>query len=402
MEQEGNAGTEIGPTLRQGWPLIAGSFFSIFTAYSNAFLLGPMLDVMGRDLHQPVSVLGQLAAISFIPWGFGAPFVGILSDHYGRKPVLLAGLLGMTLANLAASVAPDFWTLALCRFLTGLCGSCVPPSCVAALGDAFTGRTRGNAMAIASTGISISLIAGLPGIAFLTGVVGWRGGFVAAALVGVGAALSALWAFPWGRHKTATPPATLLGGFAWMRGSSPWYVISGNFCERIILGAFLTYVSVLLIRQYGIDQTSLAGMLTAMSIGTLIGSLAGGPLSGLRRRYLWIAVLILLQATFVVLMFSGATPLGFSVAAGFLYSMISQMSRPVVMDTLVTLAPRSRGVIIGFFATSNQIGQMVGASVGGLAIAWGGFPAIGAMSVLAAAGGVTAYVRLTRRLDAAA
>ena len=47
------------------------------------------------------------------------------------------------------------------------------------------------------------------------------------------------------------------------------------------------------------------------------------------------------------------------------------------MDDLISIAPQARGAIIGFYSTSNQAGLFLGASLGGFAIQWGGFEALG-------------------------
>ena len=72
-----------GAGFREGWPIILACFLTIFTAYTTAFILGPMLDVMGRDLGLSLTAMGQLAAIIFVPWGIGAPLPAPISDRYG-------------------------------------------------------------------------------------------------------------------------------------------------------------------------------------------------------------------------------------------------------------------------------------------------------------------------------
>lgn len=45
---------------------------------------------------------------------------GIVSDHYGRKPVVLVGLGGVMLSCLIFGVAQSYWVALLSRFIGGL------------------------------------------------------------------------------------------------------------------------------------------------------------------------------------------------------------------------------------------------------------------------------------------
>ena len=105
--------------IRQGWPIILACFFTIFTAYTTAFILGPMLEVMGRDLGLSLTAMGQLAAITFIPWGVGAPLLAPFSDRYGRKHVILVGVVGLSLSSIATSFVDGYLAVAVLRSSRG-------------------------------------------------------------------------------------------------------------------------------------------------------------------------------------------------------------------------------------------------------------------------------------------
>ena len=381
-------------SLREGWPFIAGCFLSIFSANTSALMLGPMLDAMGRDLGASVPAMGQAAALVFVAWGVAAPLVGPLSDRYGRKPVLLIGLAGLCLSNLATAGVSSYPALAACRLLAGAFCGCIPPTCIASIGDRFSARARGNAMAFAGAGISASLLAGLPFIAYLTGQAGWRWGFLLVAGAAIFAILLVLRVFP--PAPRPAQPASYLGSFAWMRLRSPWHLIAANVFDRIVISTFLTYISILFLRRYGRSLSSVAGLLSAMSAGTVIGGLTGGMLAERSWKFHALRLLALLQGALVAAQFSLLPPLALSVAAGFLYSLARPLSRPAVMDSLLILAPRSRGSILGCYATSNQLGQMLGAALGGLVIAWVDLEGLGALALAAGAGSAFFYGRLLR------
>lgn len=50
---------------------------------------------------------------------FSAPVLGALSDHYGRRPVLLLGLFGMAINFFVTALATEFWMLLAVRIMGG-------------------------------------------------------------------------------------------------------------------------------------------------------------------------------------------------------------------------------------------------------------------------------------------
>ena len=76
--------------------------------------------------------------------------------------------------------------------------------------------------------------------------------------------------------------------------------------RTVMTSAFLTYVSVFLIRTFDISLSAAGSLITAMSVGALIGGLLGGALAGVRRRFLIITALVLLQGELLAFHFSRA------------------------------------------------------------------------------------------------
>jgi multidrug resistance protein len=86
-----------------------------------------------------------------------APLWGILSDRYGRKPVLCVGVLGYALALFLIGLANSFTMLFLARSLSGLLSSAVMPSSMAYIGENSPEgeRSKGMGQLGAATGIGV-------------------------------------------------------------------------------------------------------------------------------------------------------------------------------------------------------------------------------------------------------
>jgi DHA1 family tetracycline resistance protein-like MFS transporter len=64
-------------------------------------------------------LMGAFAFMQF----FCAPLLGALSDHYGRRPLLLITIAGLALHYLFLAIAPSLWVLLFARLLGGVTGA---------------------------------------------------------------------------------------------------------------------------------------------------------------------------------------------------------------------------------------------------------------------------------------
>ncbi|MEC9344986.1 MAG: multidrug effflux MFS transporter [Pseudomonadota bacterium] len=81
-------------------------------------------------------------------FGIGQLFTGVLADRYGRRPVLLVGLVLYGISGFACLAAPDMGALLAARFVMGL-GSAAPRVvAVAAVRDCYGGRRMARVMSL--------------------------------------------------------------------------------------------------------------------------------------------------------------------------------------------------------------------------------------------------------------
>ncbi len=80
----------------------------------------PAMSQMAADLAVEPIRIQAVMAMYLIPYGFSQFIYGPLSDRYGRKPLMLVGLMVFVAGSLTASIAQSFELLLLGSFIQGL------------------------------------------------------------------------------------------------------------------------------------------------------------------------------------------------------------------------------------------------------------------------------------------
>src|ERR1700730_18241549 len=86
-------------------------------------LIIPALPATARALDVSPGTIQLSITLYLIGLAIGQPLYGPVSDRFGRRPVLLAGLALFTIAGIATAAAPGALTLVIARILQSI-GAC--------------------------------------------------------------------------------------------------------------------------------------------------------------------------------------------------------------------------------------------------------------------------------------
>ncbi|PDZ09014.1 Bcr/CflA family drug resistance efflux transporter [Bacillus pseudomycoides] len=138
----------------------------------------PSLPHMAKELHTNSNELQFTLSIYMIGYAFSTLICGILSDRYGRKPVLLAGLSIYLLATLLCLTASNVYVLIIGRFLQALGGGCGTVLARVIAKDTFESKDQIRILTYLSTAIAITpAIAPILG-GYLEFYFTWKSGFL--------------------------------------------------------------------------------------------------------------------------------------------------------------------------------------------------------------------------------
>ncbi|KAG5313372.1 PREDICTED: major facilitator superfamily domain-containing protein 10 isoform X1 [Acromyrmex echinatior] len=89
----------------------------------------------------------------------GSPIIGALSDIYGRKPLMLLCLIGISLSYLLWALSANFGIFVLARFVGGISKGNISLA-MAIISDVTSPKMRGKAMALVGIAFSIGFVVG--------------------------------------------------------------------------------------------------------------------------------------------------------------------------------------------------------------------------------------------------
>lgn len=343
----------------------------------SILMLGPLLVALAHEFHTSVAVAGQLVAATAITWGMTALLAGPVSDTYGRRLMLLTGVLLMAVGLLGSALAWNYVSLFAFRLLTGVGGALVPPNLIATLPDILPPARRGQAMGWLVSATGGVAAGGVPLVAFLLEVGGWRLPFY---VMGVGAL--GIWILFWTwLPQSSRQPGQSLAFFSRYRAvgahATFWYVLAVNALQQMVFVGMLSYLATHLMQTYHLPAGATALPLALAGSGVIVGGFLGGRVAGHPHRVAWFALSCVGGGLLAALVFTARVSPWVSVALAGGAAGLVRISSTVTPMVLMEWAGESRTTATGLFAVSNQMGVFGGPSVGGLALALGGFSMVG-------------------------
>ncbi|MDR6904574.1 DHA1 family inner membrane transport protein [Agromyces sp. 3263] len=297
----------------------------------------------------------------------GAPTIAAAAARWPRKRLLLALVTAFTLGTIGSAVLPTFELVLVARFIAAVPhGAYFGIASLVAASLMGPGK-RARGVALVLSGLTIANVIGVPAITWLGQAAGWRIAYLAVAGIFALTFLAVLLAVPW---QAGDPGATMQRELRAFGRAQVWFALGIGAIGFGGLFAVYTYVAPLATDVTGLAPAMVPVVLIMFGIGMTAGNLAGGRLadwSVRRSMYLFFGIL---AAALVLLGFTAANPVGLFTGV-FLVGAASAALSPTIQARLMDVARDSQSIAAALNHSALNIGNSVGALLGGLAIAAG-------------------------------
>ena len=284
---------------RQRWWICA----LLFAATTINYIDRNALSVLKTSLQQPLEAGGLAltdADYGWITFAFTAayaafpPLIGTAIDRFGVKRSLAVALVLWSLASAAHGLVATVLGLVVVRFLLGMAEAAHFPAAIKTVAMWFPQQERALATGLFNSGTALGIIAS-PITVWLALTFGWQSAFVAIGFAGL------VWLVFWQRGfqppeqhaqvsaeelayiRAGQPPATETVNLPWtalLRYREIWPFLLGKMLTDPVWWFFLFWLPSYLERERGQNPLKSAGLVALIYLGSSVGSIFGGWLSG--------------------------------------------------------------------------------------------------------------------------
>lgn len=160
--------------MKQQRLILVVAIMASFVAFLDGSVVNVALPAIGTGLGGGLSLQQWVVNAYLITLGSLILIAGSVSDIFGRKKVLVAGLVGFLVTSLLCALAPSGPFLIVARMLQGVAGALLVPSSLALIMSAYSGPAQGKAIGSWTAWTGIAFIIGPLLGGFLVDALSWR------------------------------------------------------------------------------------------------------------------------------------------------------------------------------------------------------------------------------------
>jgi MFS family permease len=345
--------------------LVGGVCFGHLVSHYYITLLAPLFLFVREDYGVTYTELGlALTAFNVLSTVLQTP-TGFLVDRVSARMVIICGLLLGAGAFAVAGLVNSFWVFVAMFAVAGIANTVYHPANYAILSQHIPPARAGRVFSFHTFSGMLGNAVAPPTLLFMQSLVGWRGAFLGAAVLGVVAAAVLLLTpepapIVAKTRKQETTDAPLDG---WRLLTAPAILI--NLVFFILLsfcgGGLNNYLVAALGALYGTPAAVANSALTALLIMSAAGVLAGGVLTGMTSRHGLVAsgglVVTAVVCVLIGLIDFNALALVVLMSAAGFFSGLTMPSRDMIVRAVTP--PGAYGRVFGFVSSGFNIAGIV-------------------------------------------
>lgn len=340
--------------------------FTLFLTMTGYGIVLPTLPFVAEHIGLTSFQMGTLITGWAVAQLATAPFWGRLADTWGRKQVLLCGLLGFAIAFFLLVFAQTYWQLFFARVIGAALSSGTLPAVIALISDLTDRKYRNVAIAKFGAINGLGFLCG-PAVGGLFAPFGVNVPFIVAgscALVTLPFAMKFLYE-PEKKTKVIREQPTIFKSFAMVTKKGYWQLFIVTFGVSMAASSFFG-----LLGYFMIEKFSASPVIVSLAFSTQAGISVIVQFFLLEKFYQWFSEealakngLLFITLGFCLIAFSPHESIAI---IGCLFTGFGQACvNPTVLSLLSKRETYGQGMTVGIHQAMNSLGRIVGPLIGG-------------------------------------
>ncbi|PEY89715.1 MFS transporter, partial [Bacillus cereus] len=349
--------------------VLAVFFMIMFMIGTDTFLISPLLPTLQQVYHVSTELSGWMVSSYALGYAGFALVAGPISDGLNRKKVMVLGMSFFAISTFFCGIAPSFLWMLTFRFLAGVSAAFVSPQVWASIPLLIEKKQIVKAIGVATAGLSISQILGLPLGAYLATIhytipFYFIGILSALLVILIYVVLPEIQSVHIGGNKKAilqrykqllTDSKVSLSYFAY------FVFQTGNFAAFSFFGVWLSI-------QFGLQVHEVGTAMLVLGLGNLIGNIFGPRIVNKIGYNLSFYGGIIFTAVLYVLL-PHVKNIVLVELLFFALFFVTGILFVLMMRHLQNMSSVARGTGAALANASMYIGQMIGAAIAGMLFA---------------------------------
>lgn len=335
---------------------------------TTEFTIMGLLPDIARSLQVSIPEAGHLISAYALGVVIGAPILIGYSVKFPPKKVLIVLMMIFTLFNGLSAIAPDYTTMLIIRFMSGL-----PHGAFFGVGTVVASRLAGKGkeafyISLMFTGLTVANLAMVPLVTYIGHTFHWRWYFAIVAVIGLFALLFLKFWLPAMETKQDTH---FLEELKFLKHKQSWLVLLITAIGFGGLFTWFSYITPLMTIIAGIKGSQMAYVMVLAGAGMVVGNLAGGFLSDKLGPEKTCSLLLFLMMSSLAGVFFFSEYQMIALVLTFICGALSMSVAAPINIMMMKAAPRSEMMAAAFMQAAFNIANAMGAFLGGIPLEHG-------------------------------
>ncbi|MGN7865860.1 MFS transporter [Chryseobacterium sp.] len=335
---------------------------------TTEFTVMGLLPDIAKTLQISIPQAGHLISAYAMGVVIGAPILIGYSVKFPPKKVLIAFMLLFTLFNGLSAIAPNYGTMLIIRFMSGL-----PHGAFFGVGTVVAAKMAGKGkeafyISMMFTGLTVANLVMVPLVTYIGHTFHWRLYFAIVALIGV---FALLFLKLWLPAIEANQNTHFLEELKFLKKKQSWLVLAITAIGFGGLFTWLSYITPLMTVISGVASSQMAYVMVLAGAGMVVGNLGGGVISDKLGPEKTCALLIFLMMISLMGVFLLSEHQNIAFVLTFMCGALSMSIAAPINIMMMKAAPGSEMMAAAFMQAGFNIANAMGAFFGGIPLEYG-------------------------------